>query len=104
MIAPETNSGNPAFEPATTVHSFSVSTVCWRPSGTSKRTDASTAVTIASITKVVDAGGTFDWLRQFESMRLSLDQKRVLASAHSHQNRITSRDVQSLLKTEIHGA
>ena len=37
-------------------------------------------------------------------MRLSLDQKRVLASAHSHQDLITSRDVQSLLKTEIYGA
>lgn len=47
---------------------------------------------------------TFDWLRQFESMGLSLDQKRVLASAHSHQDRFTSRDVQSLLKTEIYGA
>ncbi len=37
-------------------------------------------------------------------MRLSLDQKSVLASAHSHQDLITSRDVQSLLKTEIYGA
>jgi hypothetical protein len=64
----------------------------------------STAVTIASITKVVVAGGTFDWPRQLESMGLSLDQKRVLASAHSHQDRITSRDLQSLLKTEIYGA
>ena len=86
------------------MHSFSVSTVCQRPNRTSKRTDASTAVTIASITKVVDASGTFNWLRQLESMGLSLDQKRVLASAHSHQDRITSRDVQSLLKTEIYGA
>jgi ATP-dependent DNA helicase RecG len=47
---------------------------------------------------------TLEWLRQFEPLALSLDQKRVLASAHSHQDRFTSRDVQALLKTDIYGA
>ena len=47
---------------------------------------------------------TFEWLRQFESLGLSLDQKRVLAAAHSHEDRFTSRDVQALLKTDIYGA
>ncbi len=47
---------------------------------------------------------TFVWLRQFEALGLSLDQKRVLAAAHSHEDRFTSRDVQALLKTDIYGA
>jgi ATP-dependent DNA helicase RecG len=47
---------------------------------------------------------TFDWLMQFGALGLSLDQKRVLASAHSHEDRFTNRDVQALLKTDIYGA
>lgn len=47
---------------------------------------------------------TSQWLRQFENLTLGLDQKRILASAHAHGDRFTSRDVQTLLRTEIYGA
>ena len=47
---------------------------------------------------------TSEWLRQFDSLALNLDQKRILASAHAHDDRFTSRDVQSLLRMDIYGA
>jgi ATP-dependent DNA helicase RecG len=47
---------------------------------------------------------TFEWLRQFDVLALNLDQKRILASAHAHQDHFTSRDVQSLLGTDIYTA
>ncbi len=47
---------------------------------------------------------TVGWLRQYEPLALSLDQQRILASAHAHGDTFTSRDVQSLLKTDIYGA
>jgi len=47
---------------------------------------------------------TLEWLRQFDALALGLDQKRILASAHPHEDRFTSRDAQSLLKVDIYGA
>lgn len=47
---------------------------------------------------------TVEWLQQFEPLALSLDQKRILASAYAHGGAFTSREVQSLLKTDIYGA
>jgi len=47
---------------------------------------------------------TLEWLRQFDTLELSLDQKRILAFARAHGDRFTSRDVQNLLRTDIYGA
>jgi ATP-dependent DNA helicase RecG len=47
---------------------------------------------------------TLEWLRQFDTLALSLDQKRILASAHAHDDRFTSRDVQAQLGIDIYGA
>jgi ATP-dependent DNA helicase RecG len=47
---------------------------------------------------------TLRWLKQFDALALDMDQKRILASAHAHDDRFTSRDVQSLLETDIYGA
>ena len=47
---------------------------------------------------------TLQWLRQYDELGLSMDQKRVLAFAHVHEDRFTSRDVQTLLETDIYGA
>lgn len=47
---------------------------------------------------------TSQWLRQFENLALGLDHKRILAFAHAHGDRFTSRDVQTLLRTDIYGA
>jgi CRP-like cAMP-binding protein len=45
-----------------------------------------------------------EWLQRFGGLALSLDHKRILASAHAHGDRFTSRDVQTLLETDIYGA
>ncbi len=47
---------------------------------------------------------TLQWLHQYDELALSMDQKRVLAFAHAHEDRFTSRDVQTLLETDIYGA
>ncbi len=47
---------------------------------------------------------TLSWLKQFGALALNMDQKRILAAAHAHEDRFTSRDVQSLLETDIYGA
>lgn len=47
---------------------------------------------------------TLQWLCQYDELGLSMDQKRVLAFAHAHEDRFTSRDVQTLLETDIYGA
>jgi ATP-dependent DNA helicase RecG len=39
-----------------------------------------------------------------EKLVYPVDQKRILASAHAHADRFTSRDVQELLDTDIYGA
>lgn len=47
---------------------------------------------------------TVDWLANFRDLDLSGDQKRVLAYAHAHGDRFTSREFQSVVKTDIYGA
>ena len=47
---------------------------------------------------------TLQWLHQYDELALSMDQKRILAFAHAHEDRFTSRDVQSHLETDIYGA
>lgn len=47
---------------------------------------------------------TLEWLRQFAGVELSGDQKRVLAFAHAHGDRFTSRDYQKVVETDIYGA
>ena len=47
---------------------------------------------------------TLEWLRQFAGVELSGDQKRVLAFAHAHGDRFTSRDYQKVAETDIYGA
>jgi len=45
-----------------------------------------------------------EWLSKFKAVELSGDQKRILAHAHAHGDRFTSRDCQTLLGTDIYGA
>lgn len=47
---------------------------------------------------------TLEWLKQFAGVELSGDQKRVLAFAHAHGDRFTSRDYQKVVETDIYGA
>jgi ATP-dependent DNA helicase RecG len=47
---------------------------------------------------------TLEWLKQFTEVELSGDQKRVLAFAHAHADRFTSRDFQQVVETDIYGA
>ncbi len=47
---------------------------------------------------------TLEWLKQFAEVELSGDQKRVLAFAHAHGDRFTSRDYQKVAETDIYGA
>ena len=47
---------------------------------------------------------TLKWLSKFKAVELSGDQKRMLAHAHAHGDRFTSRDYQSLLGIDIYGA
>jgi len=47
---------------------------------------------------------TLDWLKQFAEVELSGDQKRMLAYAHAHDDRFTSREYQKVIETDIYGA
>ena len=47
---------------------------------------------------------TLEWLRQFDGIELSGDQKRTLAYARAHGDRFTSRDYQKVIGTDIYGA
>jgi hypothetical protein len=47
---------------------------------------------------------TLVWLDRFKDFNLSGDQKRLLAYAHAHGDRFTSRDYQKLAKLDIYGA
>jgi len=47
---------------------------------------------------------TLKWLHQYDNLELSMDQRRILASARAHADRFTSRDVQELLSKDIYGA
>ncbi len=47
---------------------------------------------------------TLEWLRQFAGVELSGDQKRVLAFAHAHGDRFTSRDYQKVIETDLYTA
>ncbi|MBI2223655.1 MAG: putative DNA binding domain-containing protein [Betaproteobacteria bacterium] len=47
---------------------------------------------------------TLEWLLKFKEVELSGDQKRVLAYAHAHGDRFTSRDFQKVNGTDIYGA
>ena len=47
---------------------------------------------------------TLEWLRQFDGIELSGDQKRTLAYARAHGDRFTSRDYQKVINTDIYGA
>ena len=47
---------------------------------------------------------TLEWLTHFKYIELTGDQKRILAYAHAHGDRFTSREYQSVLKTDIYGA
>jgi ATP-dependent DNA helicase RecG len=47
---------------------------------------------------------TLEWLKQFAGVELSGDQKRMLAYAHAHDNRFTSREYQKVVETDIYGA
>ena len=48
--------------------------------------------------------GTMEWLSRFMEMGLTGDQKRLLAYAHAHDGRFTSRDYQKLANLDIYGA
>lgn len=47
---------------------------------------------------------TLLWLRQFEGKELTGDQKRILAYAHAHGGRFTSRNYQDVIRTDIYRA
>lgn len=47
---------------------------------------------------------TIAWLRTFDEVGLSGDQKRVLAYAHAHSDQFSSRDYQAVILTDIYGA
>lgn len=47
---------------------------------------------------------TLEWLRQFAEVELTGDQKRVLAFAHAHGDRFTSRDYQKVIETDLYTA
>lgn len=47
---------------------------------------------------------TMDWLRRFDDQQLTGDQKRLLAYAHAHGDRFTSREYQELVGLDIYGA
>lgn len=47
---------------------------------------------------------TLEWLKQFAEVELSGDQKRMLAYAHAHGDRFTSREFQKVIGTDIYGA
>lgn len=47
---------------------------------------------------------TLDWLKQFAEVELSGDQQRMLAYAHAHGDRFTSREYQKVVETDIYGA
>ncbi|MFO1520801.1 MAG: ATP-binding protein [Kiritimatiellia bacterium] len=47
---------------------------------------------------------TLEWLKQFAAVELSGDQKRMLAYAHAHGDRFTSREYQRVVDTDIYGA
>ncbi len=47
---------------------------------------------------------TLEWLKQFTEVELSGDQKRMLAYAHAHGDRFTSREFQKVIGTDIYGA
>jgi ATP-dependent DNA helicase RecG len=47
---------------------------------------------------------TLEWLERFSGFNLSSDQKRLLAYAHAHGDRFTSRDYQKLAGLDIYNA
>jgi ATP-dependent DNA helicase RecG len=47
---------------------------------------------------------TIEWLQKFKKVDLTGDQKRMLAYAHAHGGRFTSREYRKLIETEIYGA
>jgi ATP-dependent DNA helicase RecG len=47
---------------------------------------------------------TLEWLQNFKDQNLSGDQKRLLAYAHAHNDRFTSRDYQKLAGLDIYNA
>lgn len=47
---------------------------------------------------------TLEWLQQFSGFSLTGDQKRLLAYAHAHGDRFTSRDYQKLTRLDIYAA
>jgi ATP-dependent DNA helicase RecG len=47
---------------------------------------------------------TLEWLETFKEIDLTGDQKRMLAYAHAHDDRFTSRDFQKVIRTDIYGA
>jgi ATP-dependent DNA helicase RecG len=47
---------------------------------------------------------TWDWLNRFKDIELTGDQKRMLAYAHAHGDRFTSRNYQDVVETDIYGA
>ncbi|MCC7370960.1 MAG: putative DNA binding domain-containing protein [Chloroflexi bacterium] len=47
---------------------------------------------------------TLTWLKQFDTLDLSGDQKRLLAYAHAHGDRFTSREYQKLVGLDLYGA
>lgn len=46
---------------------------------------------------------TLEWLQKFKNIDLSGDQKRMLAYAHAHDRKFTSRNYQDVIKTDIYG-
>jgi len=47
---------------------------------------------------------TLEWLAKFKDVELSGDQKRILAYAHAHGDKFTSRHYQEMIGTDIYGA
>lgn len=45
-----------------------------------------------------------EWLTRFKDVDLNSEQKRILAYAHAHDDRFTSRDFQKVIGTDIYGA
>lgn len=47
---------------------------------------------------------TLKWLAKFRNVELSGNQKRILAFAHAHEGKFTSRNYQDVIGTDIYGA
>jgi len=68
------------------------------------RLEADVIFTVTLYNTLVYPPETVRWLRQFEEMNLSPNQKRLLAYAHAHDGAFTSRAYQKLVGIDIYAA